>query len=117
MKDAPPRILEAFNVYMTNFNAGRKNWTEFYPVLERLGRDAKRDKIAVAMVDVGGGYGHQAIEVKAKFPQLPGRFVVQDLPQGLLSERREDVEYMEHDFFTEQPVKGERIDRLCEECR
>ncbi|KAJ9634421.1 hypothetical protein H2204_006246 [Knufia peltigerae] len=108
MKAAPSRVLEAFNVYMTNFNDGHKSWTEFYPVMERLGREAKQDASAVMMVDVGGGYGHQAAELKHKFQQLPGRFVVQDLVQGLPASPKDGIEYMEHDFFAEQPIKGAR---------
>ena len=92
---------------MSTFNEGHKDWTEVYPVEERIGSDADTSPDAVLMVDVGGGYGHQTVKLKRKFPNLPGRFVVQDLlalpPEKT---RVNDVEYMEHDFMTEQPVKG-----------
>jgi demethylsterigmatocystin 6-O-methyltransferase len=98
--------LAAFNLYMSAFNEGHRDWTDFYPAADRLGRGASADPAAVMMVDVGGGQGHQAQALKAKFPQLPGRFVVQDLAQGLPKHAPAGVECMRHDFFREQPVKG-----------
>ena len=60
-------------------------------------------------VDVGGGYGHEAAALKKHYPNLPGRFVVQDLPQIVSEIKLEDgVEAMAHDFFTPQPQKGAR---------
>ena len=97
---------EAFNTYMASFNEGHIDWADYYPVLERLGDGANEDPSSVMMVDVGGGYGHQTLGLRRKFPQLPGRFVVQDIPQGLPTERTSEVEYMEHDFTLEQPIKG-----------
>ena len=93
---------------MQSFNEGHKNWMDFYPVEERLGKGARTDRDAVMMVDVGGGAGQQALALKNKFPSLPGRFVVQDL-QSLPAEheRVQGIEYQQHDFFNEQPVKGE----------
>jgi len=101
--------LNAFNTYMSTFNEGHKDWTEFYPVLGRLGDGARDDADAVMMVDVGGGLGHQAINLKAKYPGLPGKFIVQDLPQAFPEPRPEGVEYMAHDFTTPQPVQGARL--------
>jgi demethylsterigmatocystin 6-O-methyltransferase len=98
---------QAMNVYISNFNKDRKDWSDFYPVEERLGKGAETNSDAVMMVDVGGGLGHQAVGLKKKFPQLPGRFVVQDLmslpPE---SDRVDGVEYVVHDFLKEQPIKG-----------
>lgn len=110
---------DAFMSYLATFNEGHKEWTDFYPIVERLGVEAgaETDPTAVMMVDVGGGLGYQAINVKHKFPELPGRFVVQDLAHGLpsLEKRTTDLEYMEHDFNTEQPVKGTSLStRRCQ---
>jgi len=62
---------------------------------------------AVFMVDVSGGAGRQAVELKKKFPHLPGRFVVQDLhalPHK--KDRLSSVGYMVHGFMVEQQIKG-----------
>jgi hypothetical protein len=94
--------------YMQSFNDGHKNFVDIYPAMERLAPGASTDPEAVMMVDIGGGQGHQAIAMKKKFPGLPGRYIVQDLAYGLpLEENRTDeVEFMVHDFLTEQPIKG-----------
>ena len=97
----------AMNVYINNFKEGRRNWSDFYPVEDRLGEGADTNANAVMMVDVGGGLGHQAVGLRKKFPQLPGRFVVQDLnalPPD--SGRVTGLEYEVHDFMKEQPVIG-----------
>ena len=94
------------NTYMSTFNEGHREWFDFYPINERLGKDAKNGSEEVMMVDIGGGQGHQAIALRRKFPHLPGRFVVEDLRQGLPDSRPGDVEFLEHDFMTEQPIKG-----------
>lgn len=58
------------------------------------------------MVDVGGGLGHQVINLERRFPHALGRFIVQDLTFALPSERQAGIEFQEHDFTTEQVVTG-----------
>ena len=61
-------------------------------------------------VDVGGGTGQQCVALKEKFPDLPGKVILQDLP-AVIAEAKlpEGIETMVYDFFTPQPVKGEKI--------
>ncbi|RAK74626.1 o-methyltransferase [Aspergillus fijiensis CBS 313.89] len=66
----------------------------------------------VLLVDVAGGIGHDLSEFHRKWPDLPGRLIVQELPE-VVSQARElnlnpKLELMEHDFFEEQVVKGAR---------
>ncbi|KAI5900447.1 S-adenosyl-L-methionine-dependent methyltransferase [Schizophyllum commune H4-8] len=71
------------------------------------------------VVDVGGGIGSMCLDSAKRFPKL--KFIVQDLlpvvqsappvwnkelPGAIESGR---VQFMEHDFFNEQPVKGADI--------
>ena len=91
---------------MSTFSQGRKEWFEFYPVEERLASGADASPDAVAMVDVGGGFGHQAIRLKEKFPNFPGRFVVQDLAHALPADPPKEVEFQAHDFTEPQPIKS-----------
>jgi ubiquinone/menaquinone biosynthesis C-methylase UbiE len=72
-------------------------------------------------VDVGGGAGHQAINFKQKFPELPGRVIVQDLPYSIVmvgdESRATGVEYIIYNFFRSQPIKGGfncHLSYLCE---
>ena len=100
--------LPAFNMFVASFNRSHKDWLEFYPVEKRLGEGAESGSDAVMMVDVGGGLGHQTVNLKKRFPKLRGRLVVQDLPNVLPAskDRVPGIEYMDHDFTTEQPIKG-----------
>ena len=63
---------QALGTYMKTFNEGHKDWIDFYPVEERLGKGASTESNAVMIVDVGGGAGQQALALKGKFPILPG---------------------------------------------
>lgn len=64
------------------------------------------------VVDVGGSHGIICIELARKFPKL--RFVVQDLDEHVVrdaerqrpAELADRVQYMQHNIFTEQPVRG-----------
>lgn len=69
------------------------------------------DRPGAVVVDVGGGQGTVAKALAAATKNI--RFVVQDLEDAIGHGRKllpEDmngrVEFMRHDFFTEQPVKG-----------
>ena len=57
----------------------------------------------VAIVDVGGGMGHDLVELKKKHPELSGRFILQDLPQVIeqVPQPLEGIEVTVHDFYTE----------------
>ena len=101
---------------MAGYRQGKRSWVEpdFYPVEERLGRGFKSDEgEAVLIIDVGGGMGHDLEVFKAKHPGLAskGRLILQEREeavsqtQGLSS----GIEVAVHDFFTEQPVKGETV--------
>lgn len=62
-------------------------------------------------VDVGGGAGYQTASFLERFPNLPGRVVLQDLPEPVEDARSvvpESVERMVHNFFEPQPIKGNK---------
>jgi hypothetical protein len=46
--------------------------------------------------------------LRRKYPNAPGRLVLQDLPVVINAIQQLDpkIERMTHDFYTEQPVKG-----------
>ena len=63
----------------------------------------------MTMVDIGGGRGANVVPFLAKHPHAPGRFIVQDLDD--VADRTATqgrIEFMIHDFFTPQPIKGMR---------
>lgn len=93
---------------MQSSNDGHKNFVDIYPAMDRLAAGASTGSESVMMVDVSGGQGHQAIAMKKKFPNLPGRYIVTDIAHGPPANRDNSVgvEFLVHDFMTEMPVKG-----------
>lgn len=64
----------------------------------------------ILMVDIGGNKGHEGAGFHKAYPELPGRFIIQDLPPMIERVRQRpprDVELMPYDIFTPQPVTGE----------
>lgn len=103
-----PEQKQAFDDYM----AARRvedmpQWFDIYPAADKV-QDARTEPGATLMVDVGGGPGQEIARFKEKYPELPGRFILQDLPLTLerVEKLPDGVEAMEYDFFTPQPIKG-----------
>ncbi|KAF2164143.1 hypothetical protein M409DRAFT_56850 [Zasmidium cellare ATCC 36951] len=76
--------------------------------------DIDHNSNRIMMVDVGGGSGHQCFALRAAFPQLRGKMVVQDITVMVdMIDKEEasaiDLEPMAHDFFTPQPVKHAKV--------
>ncbi|KAL9036098.1 MAG: hypothetical protein Q9180_004489 [Flavoplaca navasiana] len=69
---------------MAGHRRGRPNWidADFYPVQYAV-KDIKLNSDTPVLVDIGGGKGHDVMEFKKKFPSLPGRLIVQDLPNTI----------------------------------
>ena len=94
--------------YLQGFRFGKIDWLDagMYPVEERLSA-ATADEVAV--VDIGGGVGHELEAIRMRCPSLIGRLVLQDqqevirqVPPGKAS----IFEAAVHDMFTPQPVIG-----------
>ncbi|KFY18194.1 hypothetical protein V492_00082 [Pseudogymnoascus sp. VKM F-4246] len=61
-------------------------------------------------VDVGGGHGHQCVQLKEKHPSLHGRIILQDLPQAVEKLPPIDgVAIMTQNFFEKQAIEGARF--------
>ena len=96
-----------FQRYMTSFDEGRDTWMDYFPVQKKLGDGANEDKDAIMFVDIGGGMGHVAAALHKRFPNLPGRFILQDLPSVVSEANNEGIEVVAYDFFQPQPARGE----------
>lgn len=95
---------------MSIFNEGRSSWTDYYPVQEQIGKGARLDPRLVLFVDVGGGLEQEGLALRKRYPDLPGRFMIQDLPQIVSGQKADGVQFMAHDIFAVQPVKGRYCD-------
>lgn len=80
----------------------------FFPVQERLINGFEEAEDAALLVDVGGSFGHNLAEFRAKFLDAPGRLVLQDQPVVIeqIHELDDKIEGEAYDFFTKQPIKG-----------
>ncbi|KAF7508283.1 hypothetical protein GJ744_009428 [Endocarpon pusillum] len=99
-----PARFATFQQYMMQQREGMPTWLTVYPVV----RETKEwDPERPVFVDVGGGLGHQCAALKAKYPDLRGRVILQDLPHAIEAAlSTPGVQNMVHDFFSPQPVKG-----------
>ncbi|RYP65821.1 hypothetical protein DL771_008122 [Monosporascus sp. 5C6A] len=103
-----PELLHSFHQFMSTQRDGHAQWLDFYPIKQELlpGFDAE-DPDAVFMVDVGGSVGHEIQAVKRRYPDIPGRMVLQDVPATIARVVLENgMEAMSHDFFTPNPIKA-----------
>ena len=97
---------------MAGYRTGRQSWMDpdFYPVNSNLVDGAGTDPNDVFLVDVGGSKGSDLAELRQKHPAFPGHLALQDLEVVIEGARASalnpKIVPMEHDFFTEQPVKG-----------
>ncbi|KAF2464000.1 S-adenosyl-L-methionine-dependent methyltransferase [Lindgomyces ingoldianus] len=105
-----PELLHSFHQFMTTQRVGHPQWLDFYPIEQELvpGFDAS-DPDAVFLVDVGGSVGHEIQAVKKRYPNIPGRLIVEDLKATIDRVVPENgMEAIAHDFFTPQPIRGAR---------
>ena len=98
-----PLKMKHFGQWMAAQRQDMPTWLSAYP----LEAECKGSSIEVLFVDVGGGIGHQCAAFKKAFPHIPGRLILQDLPQVLQhAMSTEGVEIMTQDLFLPQAIKG-----------
>ncbi|MCJ1463901.1 hypothetical protein MMC07_002510 [Pseudocyphellaria aurata] len=101
-----PKIQQAFNAMMKlNDRKPGLQWFEYFPVETKLRVESPSTPL---LIDVAGGLGHDLVAFKQKFPNMPGKFILQDLPVVIdnAKDLPEGIEAMGHNMFVPQPVKG-----------
>ena len=70
-----------------------------------------QDQRVKLFIDIGGSYGTVSVVLARQFEDM--KFIVQDLPEvaadgpsQIPSELQDRIQFMAHDFLTEQPIKG-----------
>jgi hypothetical protein len=103
-----PAIQKSFDSHMAGYSTDQPFWTNHYPVVPRLTQNLKSSKDSVLLVDLGGGLGNDLEEFKRRFPDLPGRLVLQEQEQVIsqITRVNSSIEQAAHDFFAPQPIKG-----------
>lgn len=115
-----PEALARFNNFMEGQRADRPHWADWFPVQDRVLADADSNPDRALIVDIGGGRGHDLLGFKKRFPNAPGKLVLEDLPVVIDEVRRAqdldgaNIVPVKYNFFTEQqPVKGEILHLSC----
>ena len=108
-----PGVMENFNVFMQGLFGlpMRLNWSDWYPVKEKLLDGFDSSKGEYCFVDVGGGKGHECERILHKHPDMKGKLVTQDLQFVINDIQHLDprIEKMCHDFRKPQPIQGARV--------
>jgi demethylsterigmatocystin 6-O-methyltransferase len=100
-----PEKLGPFNEYMVHRGKGRATWLSVFP--EKVVRETNCGPEEVLFVDIGGGIGGRCAEFRAKYSDVKGRVILQDLPHAIqMALPTDGVENTVHDFFTPQTVRG-----------
>ena len=101
-----PKRFAYFQQVMTVQREGALDWLSVFPVEREIGAWSAEPNKAL-LIDIGGGFGHQCLAFKARYPNLPGRIILQDIPQTLEHvQPMASVEKMVHNFFEPQAIKG-----------
>ena len=102
-----PEYLNNYNLFMSGHRVGRANWLESFPLEEQIATAFDGGKDGILWVDIGGGRGHEVEAIKERYPYLPGRFILQDLPDTIKQAIPvPGMETVNHNFFMEQPIEG-----------
>jgi demethylsterigmatocystin 6-O-methyltransferase len=104
-----PKLMADFAQWMSAQRQGEESWLKVMAHEDLLGNSSQsQDHEKAFFVDVGGGMGHQCRGLKAWLPaESKERIILQDLPPVVSRAGEIDgVEVMPHNFWNEQPVKG-----------
>lgn len=104
-----PDIQRDCAAYMAGRRAGQLRWLDVYPAESELAGKTTED--SVLLVDIGGNQGHDLKMFKERHPNLPGRLILQDLPEAVnkIETPLEGIEVIPYDFFTPQSIKGAQL--------
>lgn len=107
LKDTP-EMKNSFDTLMRENRSGNKPWFTIYPFAAEMGA-ACQDANEVLLVDIGGNRGADILDFHQTHPDLPGRLILQDLPETIANVDKaamSGIELQPYDFFTPQPVQG-----------
>ncbi|KAE8373714.1 S-adenosyl-L-methionine-dependent methyltransferase [Aspergillus bertholletiae] len=111
-----PAALTRFNAFMEGQRADRPHWADWFPVPDQILAGAHKGSDGPLLVDIGGGRGHDLLGFKQRFPDAPGRLVLEDLPavieeaRSALDLKGNGIDMVPYDFFAQQqPIQGARV--------
>jgi hypothetical protein len=103
---------------MEGVRGNRQHWVDWFPVQDQVLNVASESSDQPLLVDLSGNCGHDIAYFAARFPDAPGRLILEDLPPAIDDIQNLDarIERVKHDFFMPQPIKGKQLLTLCCQC-
>ncbi|KAI1448534.1 S-adenosyl-L-methionine-dependent methyltransferase [Annulohypoxylon stygium] len=108
-----PWALKLVQSHMMVQRVGRQSFIDALDFEKRFTRDITSSTFL--FVDIGGGTGSQSLAFRQRYPNLPGRVLLQDRPEvvervELMLANTANVEAVVYDFCTTpQPIRGARV--------
>lgn len=104
-----PWALKLSQAHMKIHWEGRPVFFDALDFAKRFGQDTNSS--TVLFVDVGGSTGSQALALRERHPDLPGRVLLQDRPEVVEQAKSQlpssaKIEVEVYNIFTPQPIKG-----------
>lgn len=111
-----PKNANAGQAFMAAQRMGQRSVWDGQTTLkefEMTPEEIKNDRVMVC--DVGGGLGHQCVELRKYRPDLQGRIITEDLPlvHNMITNQEEmkalNITTRNHNFMDEQPIEGAKV--------
>ncbi|KAK7403402.1 hypothetical protein QQX98_010815 [Neonectria punicea] len=88
------------------------DWLSVLPLDDEVKKWQVSDPDRVLFVDIGGGMGHQCIRLREKYPDVPGRVILQDMPitvDRIPKPMPHGIEAMPYNFDEPQQIKNAKF--------
>ncbi|KAL4900266.1 hypothetical protein BDW74DRAFT_188633 [Aspergillus multicolor] len=107
---ADPDRLDVSSSFMEADRGSRPSWVEWCSLPAQLVKSFDGNSEDVFMVDVAGGRGHDLRTFRNKFPDVKGKFILEDMAHVIeQSVEGLQTEKIAFDLFKEQPIKGAHV--------
>jgi hypothetical protein len=103
-----PGVWDNFNTFVAGTRGSHPDWFQWFPVKNHLLKGVNLDADSPFLVDIAGGKGQDIERFLKTFPDVTGRFVLEDLTPVIEDIKSLDprIEKVQYDFYLPQPVKG-----------
>ncbi|PNP73498.1 hypothetical protein FNYG_13148 [Fusarium nygamai] len=104
--------LQGYMQDAMKLNQAEGDWLSVLPLEDEVKRWQSSDPDRVLFVDIGGGMGHQCIRLRDKYPDVPGRVILQDMPitvARIPKPMPHGIEAMSYNFDEPQPIKNAKF--------
>lgn len=92
------------------YHGVKPSFLDAYPLSDKIENGIQLSADRPLFVDVGGGFGPQSIAFKKRWPDLPGRVIIEDLSATIeQAQKYPGVKTLAQDFFEPQKVKGQSV--------